>query len=284
LDYAFSHASTAYPAGDQVHIYFPEKAHNSSGVVRTIVLDSTDPPETGDPTFLDSDGCVTDPGCRGPQPPLNDGNWHFITLSTHPQGGKGVDFYLDGALVGTMQQGVQYGSPGDAHIATGGGPLNLNGTLHVCSRVDEDPERFFSGSIAHLRLYNSALSAAQVKALYDADSAVQGVAAAPQSEAVPAATAPLAGPQQMAPPAAPSTGSAALIGGLPACSPQPIAGIATLATCGEGYACAPLSQQQLVGALGSTVVAAVVNGTLGVCVYAPQGVLLPPPEVVPPAM
>lgn len=45
--------------------------------------------------------------------------------------------------------------------------MTLNGSLTLCARADLEPSRFYSGSLAHLRVFNTALTAAQMKALYD---------------------------------------------------------------------------------------------------------------------
>jgi len=283
LDYAFSHASTSFPNGSQVHMYTPEKAHvdsngiSDAGEFRTIAKDDTDPPESSaGPTFLDSNGCVSAPGCNTSspaRPPLDDDRWHFLTLSTHPGGGKGVDFYVDGTLAGSMVEGISYANGGI--IATGGENMTLNGTLHLCSRVDENVDRFYSGSLAQLRIYNTAFDAPQVKALYQSDQA----AALSRSMSPPSTS------DQMSPPPVTSggDGSVATLNGQPACSSRPVQGIGTVSSCGQGYTCASLSSQQLNATLGPATAAAA-QGVIGVCVFAPQGILLPPADEVPAAM
>ena len=175
-----------------VHFYFPQSGHPDYGVVRVIVRDSEDYDDsifggsglyasTKTPTFIDSDGCVADGGCVNaadtssptttPTPPRaqpGDGNWHFITLSTHPGGGKGILLYHDGQLVAEMVDNAVYAdADGNQHPAVGGAPMELNGNLTLCSRTDMDPDRFFTGSIAHLSVYsNTTLTGDQVEALY----------------------------------------------------------------------------------------------------------------------
>jgi hypothetical protein len=177
LNYIFSHigpaGATLENASSEVHIYLPELAHPHTGVVRTIVRDASDPPEGATPTFLDSDGCVSDPQCRGNDATgadPTDGGWHQIVVTTSVAGGKGFELYVDGELAGDILEGLQYtDTSGGTHSATGGRPMDLGGDVHLCSRVDESPSRFFSGSVAHLRIYNEALSAADVKSLFDDD-------------------------------------------------------------------------------------------------------------------
>lgn len=51
--------------------------------------------------------------CR-PAPPrpraqaLNDGSWHLLGLTTHAEGGKGFQLYLDGALAAEARDGQTY--------------------------------------------------------------------------------------------------------------------------------------------------------------------------------
>ena len=89
--------------------------------------------------------------------------------------------------------GVQY-------TATGGGPLALDGTLTLCARADLEPTRFFSGSIAFLKIFNVALTGAQMRALYDAESGPPTLSRAQPAGSQPAGPQP-AGQPQGAPPA-----------------------------------------------------------------------------------
>lgn len=62
----------------QVNMYIPGQAHNSFGVVRAVVKDSTDN-DTGAPgaSFLDSDGQVGVSGSRSNSAHLS-GRWHMV--------------------------------------------------------------------------------------------------------------------------------------------------------------------------------------------------------------
>ena len=44
----------------------------------------------------------------------------------------------------------------------------LNGSIHICGRSDGDPARIFDGSVAHLALFGSMLTADQISTLYQA--------------------------------------------------------------------------------------------------------------------
>lgn len=180
LNYAFSQigptGANIDDASSQVHLYLPEQSHPHYGVLRAIVLDTTDPIEDPtDPTYLDSDGCVVDPDCtaasefRSADPA--DGQWHQIVLSTSPnEGDKGFRIFIDGAEAAAMVDGNDYLSNlGTIHTATGGEALDLGGDIHLCSRVDENENRFLSGSITQLKIWNEALTDHQIQDLYDID-------------------------------------------------------------------------------------------------------------------
>lgn len=344
MEYVYGHASAADrdlgADPNVIHAYFPQLDHPDHGILRAIVRDSQDGAVANGalPTYLDSDGCVANGGCptsatRGTRISPADGDWHHIALTTQPSGGlKGLQMYVDGTFVGEMRSGETYTDEnGDTHQATGGAPITLDGTLYLCSRSDKDPARFFSGSLANLRIFNSALQAEQVKAMYDADAQAAYAKAAPQGAqgvgvaAPPGSMSPqiesaqdcatpcgyynsvfmctstdgkliLCGPSAAqnatttTTPASPplsSPAGAALsipavrINGQPACSPQPVESVPTVQTCGEGYLCFPLSQTQLESALGGEMVVAAVAGNVGVCMYAPDGLLLPATSQVP---
>ncbi len=61
----------------QVHIYLPENGHPATGLVRTIVKDSTDLDTS---SFLDSDGHYGDNTARNQlnPNPVDDGAWHMV--------------------------------------------------------------------------------------------------------------------------------------------------------------------------------------------------------------
>ena len=52
---------------------------------------------------------------------------------------------------------------GQNYTLDGGDPIYLRGNIFLCSRSDRDPDRFFSGSIAQLSLYNEALNASSIE-------------------------------------------------------------------------------------------------------------------------
>lgn len=63
--------------GAQVHVYLPENGHPATGLVRTIVKDSTNLDTS---SFLDSDGHYGDNTARNQlnSNPVDDGAWHMV--------------------------------------------------------------------------------------------------------------------------------------------------------------------------------------------------------------
>ncbi len=53
-------------------------------------------------------------------------------------------------------------------------------------------------------------------------------------------------------------------------------------TCPATYVCAPLSRADIAATFGG--ISSVSVGGVGVCAYAPQGIMLPEPGVVPPPL
>lgn len=87
----------------QAHIFLPGDEHpGGRRLVRAIVKDTTDSyAGRHSRTFLDSDGVVGSDAPRAtPRPALADGEWHMVTLTTLPEGGKGYELYVDGTRRG----------------------------------------------------------------------------------------------------------------------------------------------------------------------------------------
>jgi hypothetical protein len=306
-EYAFSHASAEAAASadsiatepNVIQIYWPQKQHPSYGVVRAIVRDNEDGvvQDPNFPTYLDSKGCVADGACNStptasatpaaaaPAANVVSGDkWHFITLTTQPDGtSKGLRMYVDGELVSeTSSLENLRDSSGGLHPATGGRPLILDGTLTLCARADMNADRFYSGNLANLRIYNSALNEFQVKALFDQDASAGFLNSTSTPSVLPFQTEPLV---NLTSPGLDTTSTTfARIDGQPVCSAEPVVGVETVPQCsGQGYLCFPLSDAQIESALGGNAAKAG-SGKLGVCVFAPEGVLLPSATEVPPPM
>ena len=222
--------------------------------------------------FIDSDGCIANPSCAGVNSTgvfrnlSTDGQWHMITITTHPEGGKGIALYIDGQLVAQTQPGVDYmNSAGGVATADGGDPIFLNGTLTLCARADLNSQRFYSGRLAHLRIFDFALNETQVQAIYVEQAATvsqpaSSLSPTPWNSSTPVIT----------------------IQGLPACSATQLSAYSTVPVCDQGYECVYIPASMLETSLGSG--AGQYEGKLGVCAFAPYGLLLPPATDVPPPM
>ena len=58
------------------------------------------------------------------------------------------------------------GSNGQPVAVTGGGPMAVAGPMFLCARSDLSPNRFYSGRIANLGVYNTSISAPAMAALF----------------------------------------------------------------------------------------------------------------------
>ena len=58
------------------------------------------------------------------------------------------------------------GSDGIARAVDGGRPLEIDGEMVLCGRSDDTKQRGFTGSLAELAIWNTALTAQQVSAIY----------------------------------------------------------------------------------------------------------------------
>ena len=182
FEYIFSHSTTNqeseafFPWGpSQIHLYVPTVASPAHGVIRAIVKDSSNEYEGPmSETFLDSDGRFMDNYGRNipGHVDLEDDKWHMITLTSEGDGKKGYRMYVDGVLAGEAPPSVilQQLSSSLTEIpgiyVDGGEPLKLNGTIHLCGRVDKDADRHFGGSLSHLSLWDDVLSNEQVAKMY----------------------------------------------------------------------------------------------------------------------
>ena len=232
---------------------------------------------------------------------VSDGGWHLLGLTTHPEGGKGFQLFVDGALAAEADAGVVYrgthwracpatpltlcvgwlavhqpaargqhctrlpcrsraaDADGFQKAATGGGPLNLTGDLTLCARSDLEPkvgrgaarpavqrgctarpcahptrpcpfrlaarrrrthllapQRFLTGSVAHLLVYNSSLTADQMRLLYEGSAQLAGGSGAATAPGpAPAAATPAPAPVATPPAPAPTAQQAAVAAAVP---------------------------------------------------------------------
>ena len=195
------------------HLLLPEGRHPAAGVVRAVVKDVDDSPGR---SFLDSDGRYNDDGARGekatkPTPTgarADDGRWHMATLTSRPDGETGYELYVDGGHAAEAPPGKDAVAAGETVLADGGSPLGVDSSaIYLCGRADGAPDRSFSGLIAHVALWNEALSGGQVAALYasvPADGASATVEAAAAAAAAPTPGDGVPGPAPAASAPAPS--------------------------------------------------------------------------------
>ena len=84
---------------------------------------------------------------------LVDGNWRYITVVVH-RSTKKVDFYLDGVFLSSIDFTIT-------------GSIDTTNKATIASETSLNPDAFFKGLIDEVRIYNRALSAMEIKALYE---------------------------------------------------------------------------------------------------------------------
>jgi hypothetical protein len=172
FEFLFSHGNDNMPADpwmpNEVQIYVPEIGHPAHGVIRTIVKDENDVYVGAvSETYLDSDGGFMNNMPRNVpgHVPLDDGKWHMITVTSQPDGSKGYSLYVDGILGGTSPPAfVQQLET--AISVDGGDPILPSGNMYLCGRNDLNRERHFGGKLAHLSLFDEALTGQQIMSMY----------------------------------------------------------------------------------------------------------------------
>lgn len=170
IDPATSAESNTGWGRNQVQIYFPQEEHPAYGLARAYVRDGNDV-YTGEESqgYIDSDGQIgNNSGPRAVRFPLLDGNWHMLTLTSEQQGGPGYRMYVDGQLAADLNARTIASSQSPELHVDGGDPMNLTGSIVLCSRSDDPSDRHLDGNLAYLSLYDEALQGEQIAALYAA--------------------------------------------------------------------------------------------------------------------
>ncbi|WP_010245160.1 LamG-like jellyroll fold domain-containing protein [Acetivibrio cellulolyticus] len=91
---------------------------------------------------------------RGPSgTKLNDGNWHFATVTVDRDNTQGVKFYIDGQLKYSDNATYRTGS------------LDTSANLLIGKHID-DPANNFIGAIDGVKIYKKSLTAAEVQKVY----------------------------------------------------------------------------------------------------------------------
>lgn len=153
-DYLLSQGSSSGPS--YVAMFMPEQKDGDHGVLRAVVKDGND--KEGVLNVLDSTGCVNNPDCsKGLAPPkVNDGVWHHVTLTTLPNGKKGYALYVDGELMGTVDESeTQDPSGGDAMFVS-------DEDMYLCARAPGVD--VMNGSIAGLAIWDTSLTDEEIHA------------------------------------------------------------------------------------------------------------------------
>ena len=155
FQYVASHGSAVQAPGS-FFVYIGEDSHSLlADTIRTSVLDADDP--TDDTTLGSLDTRLTN---------FPDDVWHLYTLTL--AGGDGARVYVDGALR------VQ-------NAALGGAAFNPSGALYFGSRSYSFADRYFGGLLDDARIYDRALAAEEVAALWNAGPSAQIAQPAPGS-------------------------------------------------------------------------------------------------------
>jgi hypothetical protein len=149
---------------NQLQMFLPSQQSSAHGVARVILRDEYDI-NNGNVAFLDSDGMVSYNGPRSiPHVNLADKEWHMITVTTIPNGGKGYRIYVDGALTGELAPGVVAAQPVEL---TGGDLISLSGPIYLCGQKGDRRDRHFPGMIAGVGIWDKVPMRESVYANYD---------------------------------------------------------------------------------------------------------------------
>ncbi|KAF5839090.1 hypothetical protein DUNSADRAFT_1635 [Dunaliella salina] len=198
FSYLFSHVGANETDMDmgpnKVHLFVPGQTSAFYGIsVRSILRDRVDK-DLGRPSqvWLDTSGHIGNdqPGRfleDGVE--VDDGEWHMVTLTTLSGQARsslevvpstlpavaatalpaGYALYLDGTLRAVLKPGVKRSTANESDAAvqvTGGAPADLDGPITLCGRSDLSVERFFSGQLSNLMLFDTALTEDEVAELY----------------------------------------------------------------------------------------------------------------------
>jgi hypothetical protein len=72
--------------------------------------------------------------------------------------------YVDGKFAARLPPPGYKSTGNDTFVVDGGMPLKLDtGNIYLCGRADGDPDRHYSGSIAHLQIFDETLKPSQVR-------------------------------------------------------------------------------------------------------------------------
>lgn len=152
-----------------IALYLPEQTHSAAGVARVVVSDAN---AQGDVVYVDSDGLAVNNEQRNTPGHVDvyDGLWHSLVIVATPAlpdtgsaravgavGQPGVRIFVDGRYSGLLSGQSGYT----------GQPVLPQGLLHLCTPLNLSGLRRFSGRMAHVAAWDSALTEAQVLAFHE---------------------------------------------------------------------------------------------------------------------
>ncbi|MDJ0851268.1 MAG: DUF2341 domain-containing protein, partial [Myxococcota bacterium] len=142
--YLYSHGNVS--SLEAVNIFLGEDGNTNAGMLRTKLADGND---TDDDATLSAALEVDISSLIG------DGQWHTYTLTV--ASGTGSAVYIDGVLGNSSSYGGDAFDPGT--------------NLHLGTREDLDPDRFYGGVLDSVQVFDRALDATQVSDLHSGGSA-----------------------------------------------------------------------------------------------------------------
>lgn len=136
--YQYMFSQGGFQVANSINIYFNEDSEtiNTPGAILVSVMDSNDNPP------LLADDIQTQVG-------LSDSAWHHLAVVISASGTKA---YVDGV------QQVSY--------ANGNNGVNPSGNIYIGSRYDLNSARFYDGKLDDIRIYNYAMTPAQITEMY----------------------------------------------------------------------------------------------------------------------
>lgn len=171
FEYLLSHGSglstenvTGVWGPNNIALYLPEKAHSAGGVVRAVVSDQG---AIGETIYFDTDGLRTSNDQRVSPGHINifDGEWHSLVIVATPQlpdvpsarlanvaGLPGLRFFVDGRFSGLLAGSTGYT----------GRPFLPEGQMHLCTPLNLNGDRRFSGQLAHVAVWDTGLTENEV--------------------------------------------------------------------------------------------------------------------------
>lgn len=92
----------------------------------------------------------------------------ILVRAAEPRGvnRRGYNMYIDGNMTASFSSASAAVEQG-LYQVDGGDPMQLDGVLSLCGRADGDADRFYTGLVAQLGLWNEPLTAEAIQELYN---------------------------------------------------------------------------------------------------------------------